>query len=222
MSDSSDQVTVFRMGVLDHARFAGQFLPIIERARGGRAAGVAAVEELKAFVANVKDRAQREEAQSQLERIEVSVSSNRWHAAAAGNVLQAALCDELKEIPDMLHQLPTWLDFLYDWDETNAEAIQRFFSFLSDHTLDWASPVDTWRAAVGPDDLEEVATAMGALTPRQLAKMLASVEDGDVFSEQEAEEIADWWNEIRTLIRLARRQEAGVLFVVSLEPRRAP
>ncbi len=201
-----------RLAVLQYERYNEHFVPIITRAR--KKGGAAAVEELRAFLTGIKDRDKRDEAMNQVDRIDSAVQGNRWHEAAAGMVMDASCTEDIKEFDDFSGSLDTWADFLYDWDPENAEAICNFFGFLSDYTVAWASPSDTWRAAVPPEQLTAAATAMGALTPRQLQKMLSSAEDGDVFSDEEAEDLANWWGEFRSTVRLARRQEEGLLVAI--------
>lgn len=205
-----------RIAVLDYDRYASTFLPNIEKAHAAPSKSAEAVENLKVLIANVKDRTQREEAMAQFERLHGAISNNRWQYAAAGLMLEHACTEDAKVVDDLMPLLPLWIEVLFnDWVEGHAEAVQNFFSFLPDHTLHWASTPDAWRAAVGPQDIDAVATAMGALTPRQFAKHLTAAENGDIFDNEEAEIISEWWNELRSVIRAARRQEAGLLITIS-------
>ncbi len=201
------------VGVLDHRKYSEQLLPMIERARRSTTSATA-VEELRAFIMGVGNGTRREDALTQLERIEVAVQSSRWHRSAAGHVLEAACVGDLEEIPDLMSMLESCSNFLYGWDQERAEVIYRFFGFLSDNTLLWASPGDTWRAAVAPESLRDVADAMGALSPRDLRKLLENAEEGDVFSADEAREFSDWWGAIRKAIRMAVRTEQGLYISV--------
>lgn len=210
-----------RIAVLDYERYEKSFLPHIQAANELLLKSGSAMDELRVLIANVKERTQREEAMTQFERLHSNVQNNRWHPGAAGLMLELACTDEAKEVPDLMGTVPLWIDILYaDWDENHADAVQRFFSFLPDHTLHWASPQEAWRAAVGPDELDDVATAMGALTPRQFSKHLTAAEGGEIFDSEEAEVIASWWSEMRSVIRQARRSEAGILLTVSENLRR--
>ena len=212
MSDEQT-VGICTLGVLDYERFSGTLVPLVQRAQ--KSSGAAeAVEELRAFVANIKDRSRRDEAVSQVDRIDVAVQGSRWHRAAAGHVLEAACVEELTKIDDQTESFKLCLDYLYEWNEDAAETIAKFFAFLSDHTLPWASPSDTWRAAVPPEDLVAPAEVMSDLTPRALRKLLESAEDGIVFAEDEAETLAEWWGQLRKMVRLAHRQERGLLVAI--------
>lgn len=205
-----------RIAVLDHNRYANSFEPLIQKARKNLSRAGSSMEELKLLIANVKERQVREDALTQFERLETATQSNKWHFAAAGQMLELACTEEAKIVADLMPTIPTWIDILYtDWDENQARAVEAFFSYLPDHTLEWASPAEAWRAAVGPDELADVASATGALTPRQLSKYLSSAENGDIFDSEEAEKIANWWNDVRSVIRQARRLDAGILITVS-------
>lgn len=205
-----------RVAVLDYERYATQFLPNIEKSYAAPSKAGEALDALKVLIANVKERTAREEALTQFERLHGAMQNNRWQYAAAGLMLEHACTEDEKLVDDLMPTLPLWIDILYnDWGESHADAVQRFFSFLPDHTLRWATTPDAWRAAVGPQDLEAVATAMAALTPRQFAKHLTGAEGGDIFDHAEAEQISEWWSELRAVIRAARREEAGILVTVS-------
>lgn len=205
-----------RIAVLDYERYTKSFEPLIDKARKGLSRSGNTLEELKLLIANVKERTTREEALNQFERLEGAVLGNKWHYAAAGLMLELACTEDAKVFPDLMPTMPTWIDILYnDWDESQARAIENFFAYLPDHTLEWASPAESWRVAIGPDDLADVASATGALTQRQFSKYLSSAEGGDIFDSEEAEKIGNWWNDMRTVIRQARRQDAGILITVT-------
>ncbi|MCA9300536.1 MAG: hypothetical protein KDA28_15805, partial [Phycisphaerales bacterium] len=158
--------------MLDYDRFDRELAPLIEKARRGSTAAEA-IAELRAFVSAIKERARREDALSQVERIDVAVQGNRWHRSAAGQILEASCVEECSRVEDHIGLfLDTCMPFLYDWDEDHAETICRFLAFLSDKTLSWASPANTWRATIEPEALNVPAEAMGALTPRDLKKLL--------------------------------------------------
>lgn len=213
MSDDLDQHDCL-IGVLDFKRFHEVVEPAAMKILASRDKNnEPALEELRVFVANVKERERRDEASSQLDRIAQAVQSNRWHQSAAGKLIDYACCEDLKPIPNFFESVPLWIDILYDWDVNNARAIHQFFNFLSEHTIIWASPQDRWRAAIGPDDLEDATAAMAALTERQFAKLLSDAENGDIFEAEEAKELGTWWNELRSTVRLARRMEAGLLVI---------
>jgi hypothetical protein len=63
--------------------------------------------------------------------------------------------------------------------------------------------------------LIEPAEALGALTPRQLRKLLIDAEDGDICSEAEARAMAEWWEAIRTTVRQGVRTEGGFYICVT-------
>lgn len=209
---SQGSVATCRVGVLEHTRYSQQFEPLIRETRAKRSAE--AVAKLRAFLMGVPDNDVREDALVQLERIDVAVQGSRWQSNAAGMILEASCVENLESVPDLSPLLDTCSNFLYEWNEEHADTIYTFFGFLADHTIRWASPSDTWRAVVPPDRLGEIAEAMGALTPREVRKMLESAEDGDVFSEDEAREFSAWWEAIRKAIRVAVRTESGFYICV--------
>lgn len=201
------------VGVLDFETFSGRFVPIVDRARKSSTAR-AAMADLRTFVANLRSREAREEAASHLERIDASVQSNRWHRSAAGQILEVSCVEELVRLPDHTATICACADMLYAWNPDHAELIYGFLVFLSDRTIPWASPADTWRAILPPDAIEGIANAMNALTPRDLRKLLEEADGGSIFSPEEAEQIAAWWGEYRRIVRLAQRQERGLYFSV--------
>lgn len=209
---SPSSVALCRVGVLEHKKYTEHFEPLIREVRAKRSAEVVA--QLRAFLMSIGDSDLREDALGQLERIEVAVSGNRWQSNAAGFVLEASCVDNAETVPDLSGLLDTCSTFLYDWDESHAETIFTFFGFLSDHTVRWASPPDTWRAVVPPSNLQDIGEAMNALTPRDMRKMLEGAEDGDVFSEDEAREFSAWWEAMRKGIRMANRLEEGLYVCV--------
>lgn len=202
------------VGVLDYKKFSDQLVPLVERAR--RKGDGAAVEEIRAMLMGINDANRRADALSQLERIEVAVQGRRWHRSAAGFVLEAACVPDPEVVPDLMPVMNSASDFLYDWNADHAEQIFDFLGFLSDRTLIWASPQDAWRAVVPPDELKASAEALGALSPRELRKMLSQAEDGDVFSEDEALDLSAWWEALRKAVRVAARTEDGLYISVVL------
>lgn len=207
---------ICRIAVLDYDRYASGFLPNIEKAHKSPSKSDAQMEALKVLIANVKDRTQREDAMAQYERLFGAIQNNRWQYAATGLMLEFACTEEARIVDDLIPTLPLWIDILFDdWEESHAISVQEFFAFLPDHTIHWASTADAWRAVISPRELDDIATAMGALTSRQFAKRLASAEDGDIFDNEEAERIAEWWGEVRSVVRAARREEAGLLITIT-------
>lgn len=205
-----------RLAVLDYERYASTFLPNIEAAHAKPSGSKDSLEALKLLIANVKDRTQREEAMAQFERLHGATQNGRWQPAATGLMLEFACSDDAKIVEDLIPTAPLWIDILYnDWEENHAIAVQEFFAYLPDHTIHWASTADSWRAVVGPEKLDAVGTAMGSLTPRQFLKKLTAAEGGDIFDNEEAEHISSWWGEVRSVVRAARREEAGVLITIS-------
>ena len=201
------------VGVLEHKKFTAQFLPLVERAR--TSADLAAVEELRALVMGVPDGPRRNDLLAQLDRIDVAVQSGRWHASAAGLVLQGVCVDQTATTRDLMQNLQAFTQLLYDWNTDHAETLLTFFGFLSDRTLPWCSPSDTWRAVLPPESLVAPAEALGALTPRQLRKLLIEAEDGDICSEPEARAMSEWWEAIRTAVRQGARTGEGFYICVS-------
>ena len=200
------------VGALDYRKYAQQFVPIVERARSGRS--MDPVEELRALIMGVADNDQRTESLAQLERIEVAVQGGRWHRSAIGVLLEATCVEDRETVPDFLATFTSCSCYLYDWNEDFAEAIYAFFSELNDKTVPWASPTDTWRAIVPPDQLAATSEAFGALSARDLKKMLAEAEGGDVFSEDDAKEIAGWWEAVRKALRVSLRTERAFYFSI--------
>lgn len=208
-----------RLAVLDYKRYASTFLPNIEAAHADPSGSKDAMEALKLLIANVKDRDQREDALTQFGRLDGATKNGRWQPAATGLMLEFACSSDEKVVEDLIPTMPLWIDILYDdWEEHHAIAVQEFFAYLPNHTIHWASTPDFWRAVVGPEKLEAVGTAMGALTPRQFQKKLTGAESGDVFDNEEAERISAWWGEVRSVVRAARREEAGILITIA-EPK---
>ena len=212
MTQTESTPTSCTVGVLDYKKFSGQLLPLVERAR--TKGDSAAVDEIRAMLMGIDDGDLKLDALSQLDRIDVAVQSRRWHPSAAGFVLEAACVDDPAVIPDLMSTLNSASDFLYDWNEEKAEAIFQFFGFLSDRTLRWASPPDSWRAIVPPEALADPTDALSALSPRALRKMLIEAEDGNVFSEQEALDLSLWWEAIRKAVRVAAKTDCGFYICV--------
>ncbi len=201
------------VGVLDHKKFTTQFLPLVERARDS--ADLQAVDEMRALVMGVQDPNRRNDLMAQLDRIEVAVQSSRWHPSAAGLVLQGICVEEAASVQDLMSSLNAFSQLLYEWNTDHAEQVLTFFGFLSDRTLNWCSPADTWRAVIPPADLIAPAEALGALTPRQLRKLLIEAEDGDICSETEARAMSEWWETVRTAVRAGSRAGEGFYICVS-------
>lgn len=202
-----ETIATSSFGVLDHATYAGSFLPVIERMRAGDAP---AVEELRAFIAAIEDGDLRDEAASQFERLEGAVGNGRWHRNAAGQILELCCVDSMVRLPDMLPTFQTAIEFLYGWNEEHAETIHRFFAFLGDRTVPWASPSDSWRALLPHEEIVAPGEAMADLTARDVKKLLTEAEGGDVFSPDEARDVSDWWGELRKVVRVANRLEHGL------------
>lgn len=212
MSDNASDDR-FCIGVLDFEAYDKRMLPLVEQIRGGRDKADA-LNELRTFLTGLKDKTRREDSLSQLERVEVAVQSSRWHRSAAGQILEFACVEEMTRTSDELERFRAGMDFIYLWDENHGEIIHRFLAFLGDHTLPWASPGDTWRAVISPTQIAEVFEAFDALSPRALKKMLVNAEDGGVFSPEEAEAVSSWYGDVRRIVRLAHRQDAGFFIAV--------
>lgn len=201
----------FIMGVLDHRLFTGPLSQSAERARRPSSASEA-IATLKTVVAAVEDKARRQVAVDQLERIEVALASGRWNRLAAGHLLEAVAADEVTTLDDhtaLFHQCSS---FIYGWNEDFAEQIYTFFTYVSDRTVPWATSSEVWRAAVMPDEVLRIQDAISALTPREFKRIMVEADQGEVFSEAEAELLAEWWTQVRRVLRLAARLEQGVMF----------
>jgi hypothetical protein len=61
------------------------------------------------------------------------------------------------------------------------------------------------------------AEAFGALTPRELGRIMTEAENGEVFGPAEIEELTVWWTAVRRVVRLSERLERGV-FVATRYP----
>ncbi|MFT4703399.1 MAG: hypothetical protein ACI81R_001090 [Bradymonadia bacterium] len=202
------------VGVLEYQKFAEQFEPLIKQARTKRHQD--AIIGLRAFLMGLGEGDRRDEAMVQLDRVDVAVQGNRWQSNAVGLILEASCVEQSEEVPDFMPLLDTCSSFFYEWNEEHAETIFTFFGFLSDHTLRWASQVDTWRAIVAPEMLPPVAEAMEGLSAREVRKMLIAAENGDVFSEDEAREFGRWWDAFRKAIRVATRLGEGLYVCVKV------
>lgn len=63
-----------------------------------------------------------------------------------------------------------------------------------------------------PDEVLRIQDAISALTPREFKRIMVEADQGEVFSEAEAELLAEWWTQVRRVLRLAARLEQGVMF----------
>lgn len=212
----SNKPPIFVMGVLDYQLFQQSLASLVERAR--KPAGTAeTVGTLRALVAGIADKGARDLAATHLDRMESSLSNNRWNRAAAGQILELACVDEAVQLPDLAGQFEKVSPFLYTWNPDVAEHIYTFLHFLSDRTLPWATTVECWRAALPPTDVNLHAEAFGALTPRELGRIMTEAENGEVFGPAETEELTVWWTAVRRVVRLSERLERGV-FVATRYP----
>lgn len=205
----SNKPPIFVMGVLDYQLFQQSMASLAERAR--KPAGAAeTVATLRALVAGIPDKAQRELAATHLDRMESSLSNSRWNRAAAGQILELACVDEAVQLADLAGHFEKASPFLYAWNPDVAEHIFTFLHFLSDRTIPWATTSECWRAALPPTDVTVHAEAFGALTPRELGRIMTEAENGEIFGPREVEELTEWWTAVRRVVRLAERLERGV------------
>jgi hypothetical protein len=212
----SNKPPIFVMGVLDYQLFQQSLASLVERAR--KPAGTAeTLGTLRARVAGLADKGARDLAATHLDRMESSLSNNRWNRAAAGQILELACVDEAVQLPDLAGHFEKVSPFLYAWNPDVAEHIYTFLHFLSDRTLPWATTVECWRAALPPTDVNLHAEAFGALTPRELGRIMTEAENGEVFGPAETEELTVWWTAVRRVVRLSERLERGV-FVATRYP----
>lgn len=199
-----------RFGVLDYTVYKQTVLPLVERARKSSTSRIA-MAELKTFLTGLKDKGRREESLTHFERLDAAVQGSRWHRGAAGAILEAGCVDETAKLPDLIAVFRSCSDMFYGWNADHGETLHRFWSFLGDHTIPWASPPDTWRGVLAPTELGPIADVANALTPRDLRKMLTDADRGEVFSPEDAEALSEWWSEMRRIVRLANRQEQGMM-----------
>ena len=212
----SNKPPIFVMGVLDYQLFQQSLASLVERAR--KPAGAAeTVGTLRALVAGIADKGARDLAATHLDRMESSLSNNRWNRAAAGQLLELACVDEAVQLPDLAGNFEKVSPFLYAWNPDVAEHIFTFLHFLSDRTLPWATTIECWRAALPPTEVTVHAEAFGALTPRELGRIMTEAESGEVFGPAEIEELTVWWTAVRRVVRLSERLERGV-FVATRYP----
>ena len=100
----SNKPPIFVMGVLDYQLFQQSLASLVERAR--KPAGAAeTVGTLRALVSGIADKGARDLAATHLDRMESSLSNNRWNRAAAGQILELAGCDLLTISPNLLGEL---------------------------------------------------------------------------------------------------------------------
>lgn len=212
----SNKPPIFVMGVLDHQLFQQSMASLVERAR--KPAGTAeTVGTLRSLVSNIADKGHRELASTHLDRMESSLSNNRWNRAAAGQILELACVDEAVQLPDLAGHFEKVSPFLYAWNPDVAEHIYTFLHFLSDRTIPWATTAECWRAALPPAEVTAHAESFGALTPRELGRIMTEAENGEIFGPKEIEELSEWWTAVRRVVRLAERLERGV-FVATRYP----
>ena len=205
-------VSIFSVAALNYDRFSNELEPLVRTAKKTKNRMTSS--KLRVLIGKMKDRTRREEAVSQLERIETSLKSKRWHTGAAGQVLELTCTDGLISFYNLLPNFLECMDFLYLWNEENAAVITDFFSHISSWSLPWASPSDIWRAVIPTEQIRELAIAVDKMTPREMRKFLIALEDGLVYSKKEAEEISEWWGSVRKQVRLANRRKDGLLVTI--------
>lgn len=206
-----------RFGVLDYTVYRDTVVPILERARKSSTSRMAMVD-LKAYLTGLKDKTRREDALAQFDRLDAAVQGSRWHRGAAGSIIEASCIDDAVRLPEFTSVFRSSFEFIYSWNDQHGETIHRFWAWMSDYTLPWASPADTWRTIITPERVAPFAEAANALTPKEYKRLLTDADRGEAFSPEDAEALSDWWGEIRRIARLSLRLEQGML--VSL--RQAP
>jgi hypothetical protein len=212
-AEESSQPASCRFGVLDYKVYSETVIPLLERARKSSTSRPA-MAELRAFLTGLRDKNRREEALAQFDRLDAAVQGSRWHRGAAGAIIEAATVDDAARLRDLSNVLRGCLDYIYAWNPEHGETIHRFWAHLGDTTLAWASPPDTWRGIIEPPQLAHFANAAHALSPRDLKRILTDAERGEIFSDAEAEELSEWWGEVRKVARMALRLEQGMLVAV--------
>lgn len=202
------------LALLNYRLLKDELQPTVARARSS-ATAADAITELRGLVARIEEASQRDDALAQLERIEHAVQSGRWQRSAAGILLECLCVTEPVVIADRFTEFGRYAEFLFPWDEARTETLLTFIAHLSDHTIPWASVGETWRAALSPRELIAPSEALNAMTRRELRKLLEETEGGGVFSEEEAETIAEWWERVRAALRMAVRLESGLFLRVN-------
>ena len=199
------------IGTFNFRLFQDKLAPTLQRLHKPALAPEAMLE-LRAMVPGIpSDR--RDELSTLLDRLESQAQNGRPARSSSGAIVELACLDEVVHLPDRTKEFQAAIELLFRfWDRPMANTIFHFFSSLSDHTLTQISTAEIWRALVPPDALVEPVQATEALTRGDLRRLLLQAEKGDVFSEDEAQALAEWWDEVRSKIRMAQRLEAG-LFV---------
>lgn len=196
------------IGVFHHALYVDEFLPVLERMLKPSQT-LEGMKSLRALATSIEDSVRREDATGAIERMSGQAANGKVAKGPIGIVLELLCMEESARLDDAMEEFLSTAPLLYAWNAQHAETLMRFFSSLCDATLPWASTQEVWRAVVAPEALHDAARAASELTPRELRKLLEQADGGDVFSPEQAAEIANWWDQFRTTLRLAWRQERG-------------
>lgn len=200
------------IGVLNHEIYANELVPVVEKARRSATADEA-MAMLRGLIARLPG-AEQARPLEQYDKLVNAVQAGRWLRSPAGLLVECICVEEAAECPDLLDAFDAAAPLFFKWNEEHTHTLLSFFGSLSDHTLPWASSGDTWRAILPPDAIAEATAAMGELTRRDVHRMLADAEDGSIYSDDEAGTLADWWDNMRRILRLAHRQERGFYIAI--------
>lgn len=214
MQQPADKVCV--LGVLNHDIYAGELIPLVERARKP-STSEEAMTLLRALIARLPS-AEQARPLEQYDKLVNAVQSGRWLRGPAGILLESICVEERADVGDHISDFDAAAEIFFTWNEANTHTLLRFFAMLPDHTVPWASPGDTWRSILSPEHIQAASEAMNDLTRRDVLRLLGDAEDGGVYSEEEAATLADWWDNIRRILRLANRQERGFYISVRTPP----
>jgi len=173
------------------------------------------LDQLSAIIPSLKEKSRREDANTHMEKITQFVDGNRsQYRDHLGHLFEAVCADNQARLPDLAPIMRSCSDYLYAWDAEKGETIYRFFAYLGDYTVDWASQASYWRAIVPPDALRAPAEAMDALNPTEMRKILETADNGEVFSREEAEQVAEWWTIFRKTARRAARADEALFIAL--------
>ncbi|TVR05143.1 MAG: hypothetical protein EA398_00400 [Deltaproteobacteria bacterium] len=204
-------------GALNHTALVEEFQPLHRKAtRSGQSEEAAAA--LRALLVR-HGGTPPTSVQEQIDKLLNAVQSQRWLRAPAGVLIEHLYIDgDAREATDHFEDFDAAAEFFFRWDEERTARLLGFFSTLSEHTLPWASHGDTWRAALPHEAVRDASAAMNELTRRDVQRLLADAEGGGVFSEDEANAFADWWDHLRAVLRVAKRSELGFYLCIRPAP----
>lgn len=205
--------TVIAIGVLDFNDYQRRILPLLDKAKNTSTRAQSIVD-LRTIAQSIGDKNRREEATTHIDRLDGSLQNNRWNRNAAGQIIESMCVHRIARIPDYMNEFRNMMEFLYKWNAAHAETLYVFLAHLSDRTLLSATSPEAWRVVLEPEEVVTPAEACKALSHLELRKMLENVESGAVYSPEEAQEMSEWWKEVRTIIQAAAREENGLFVCV--------